>query len=38
MRRHSELWRALNPSSEENSASASSPPLKGKRMKEVITP
>jgi len=38
MRRHSELWRSLNPSSEEHSASASSPPLKGKRKKEVITP
>jgi DNA replication protein DnaC len=38
MRRHSELWRSLNPSSEEHSASASSPPLKGRKKKEVINP
>ena len=38
MRRHSELWRSLNPSGEEHSASALSPPLKGRRKKEVINP
>jgi DNA replication protein DnaC len=38
MRRHSELWRTLNSSGEEHSASASSPPLKGRRKKEVPTP
>jgi DNA replication protein DnaC len=38
MRRHSELWRTLNSSGEEHSASASSPPLKGRRKKEVPNP
>jgi DNA replication protein DnaC len=38
MRRHSELWRTLNSPSEEHSASASSPPLKNRRKKEVINP
>jgi DNA replication protein DnaC len=38
MRRHSELWRTLNSSGEEHSASASSPPLKGRRKKEVLNP
>jgi DNA replication protein DnaC len=38
MRRHSELWRSLHPSSEEHSASASSPPRKNRKAKEVINP
>jgi hypothetical protein len=38
MRRHSELWQQLHPVSEGDSASASSPPLKNKRKKEVLTP
>jgi DNA replication protein DnaC len=38
LRRHSELWRTLTSSGEEHSASASSPPLKGRRKKEVPNP
>jgi DNA replication protein DnaC len=38
MRRHSELWQQLHPVSEGDSASASAPPLKNKRKKEVLTP
>jgi DNA replication protein DnaC len=35
MRRHSELWRTLNSPGEEHPASASSPPPKGRKKKEV---
>jgi hypothetical protein len=38
MRRHSELWRSLNPPSQEHSASASSPPRKNRKTKEEINP
>ena len=38
MRRHSELWQQLHPMPEGDSASASSPPPRNKRKKEVLTP
>jgi len=37
-RRHSELWRSVNPPTEEYSASTTSLPLKGKRKNDVSHP
>ena len=37
MRRHADLWQQLHPMPDADSASASSPPLKDRRKKEVIT-